>query len=100
MKDMNEIFENMPYDIDSCELNDNAKMVFEHVDSRLFLIKCGEPVDSHALFDKAVLASTSELEHRYVFDRTLAYLIAFGEIELEFAGVNDDGQPLYRRLES
>jgi len=96
---MQDIYDSMPYDIDSCELNDNAKMVFEHVDRRLYLIECGEPVDSHALFDKTVLASTSELERRYVFDRTLAYLIAFGEIDLEFAGVNDDGQPLYRRLE-
>ena len=96
---MNDIYEYMPYGIDSCDLNDGAKMISEHVDKHLYLIECGEVVDSRTLFGKTVLASTSTLEKRYVLDRTLDYLVAFGEIDLEFAGINDDGETLYRRCD-
>ena len=90
-------YEDMPYDIDGFVLNDGAKMVSEHVNHRLYLIECGEVADRRALFGEAVLATTSALEQRYVLDRTLAYLVAFGEIDLEIAGLNDDGETLYRR---
>ena len=93
-------YEEMPYDIDGCELNDGAKMVSDHVNQRLYLIEPGEVADRHDLFGEAVLASTSVLEQRYVLDRNLAYLIAFGEIDLEIAGVNDEGETLYRRSDA
>ena len=96
---MHDIYQHMPYGIDGCDLNDGAKIVSDHVNQRLYLIKGGEVADSRALFGEAVLASTSALEHRYVFDRTLAYLVAFGEIDLELAGHNDDGETLYRRCD-
>ena len=91
------IYESMPYDIDGFELNDESKRLLDHVNQRLYLIECGEVADRRALFGESVMASTSALEQRYVLDRTLAYLIAFGELDLEIAGVNDDGEPLYRR---
>ena len=90
-------YEDMPYDIDGFELNEQAKLVADHINQRIYLIECGEVADRHALFGEAVLATTSALEQRYVLDRNLAYLIAFGEINLEIAGVNEDGEPVYRR---
>jgi hypothetical protein len=74
------------------------KMVFEHVDDRLYFVPAGKKVDYTQLFDKRLLESTSPLEHRYVFERALAYLMAFEEIDLVFAGVNDKGQTLYKRI--
>ena len=74
------------------------KMVFEHVDDRLYFVPAGKKVDYTKLFDKHLLESTSPLEHRYVFERALAYLMAFEEIDLVFAGVNDEGQTLYQRI--
>jgi hypothetical protein len=55
-------------------------------------------VDYTQLFDKHLLQATTSLEHRYVFERALAHLMAFEEIDLVFAGVNDEGQTLYKRI--
>ena len=74
------------------------EMVREHVDDRLYFVSAGKKVDYTKLFDKDLLESTSPLEHRYVFERALAYLMAFEEIDLVFAGVNDEGQTLYKRI--
>ena len=95
---MTERYEDMPYD--GLDLNAGAKMVSDHVKRRIYLIGCGKVADRRALFGEAVLATTSELEQRYVLDRTLAYLVAFGEIDLEVARVNDDGEPVYRRSDA
>ena len=73
------------------------KMVFEHVDEHLYFVEVGKKVDYTQLFDKRLLESTSPLEHKYVFERALAYLMAFEEIDLVYAGVNDEGQTLYER---
>ena len=74
------------------------KMVFEHADEHLYFVKAGKKVDYTQLFDKHLLQATTSLEHRYVFERALAYLMAFEEIDLVFAGVNDEGQTLYQRI--
>jgi hypothetical protein len=94
---MTKHYRNIPYQMSGTELTDDAQLVSEHVKQRIYLIGCGEVVGRSTVFGEAVLAATSALEQLYVLDRTLAYLIAFGEIELEFAGVNDEGEPLYRR---
>ena len=94
------IYEEIPYASDGFELNEQATMVADHINQRIYLIECGEVADRRALFGEAVLASTSALERRYVLDRTLAYLIAFGEIDLEIAGVNEHGETQYRRSDA
>ncbi len=76
---------------------ETKKMVFEHVDEHLYFVEVGKKVDYTKLFDKQLLESTSPLEHRHVFERALAYLMAFEEIDLVYAGVNDEGQTLYER---
>ena len=74
------------------------EMVREHVDARIYFVSAGKKVDYTQLFDKQLLQATTSLEHRYVFERALAYLMAFEEIDLVFAGVNDKGQTLYKRI--
>jgi hypothetical protein len=72
-----------------------ARMVGDHVDYRLYYVNVGEKVTYRELFDKTLLDATTELEHQYVFEQAIAYLIAIGEIDLEHAGVNEEGEKLY-----
>jgi hypothetical protein len=74
------------------------EMVFEHVDEHLFFVEAGKKVDYTQLFDKHLLQATTPLEHRYVFKRALDHLVACGEVDLVFAGVNDEGPTLYERI--
>ena len=73
------------------------KMVVEHVEMREWLIGFDEAVDYKRLFDPVLLEATTSLEQLYVFDRTLTILVACGEIDLEHAGISDEGLTLYRR---
>ena len=75
------------------------KMVIEHADMRSYLIGVDEIVDYKRLFDPVLLESTTSLEQLYVFDRTLTMLVACGEIDLEHAGISDEGLTLYRRTD-
>ena len=72
-------------------------MVAEHVEMREWLIGFDETVDYTRLFDPVLLEATTSLEHRYILDRTLSLMVVCGEIDLEFAGINDAGFSLYRR---
>jgi CRISPR/Cas system endoribonuclease Cas6 (RAMP superfamily) len=72
-------------------------MVLEHVDEHLYFVEVGKKVDYTQLFDKHLLQATTPLEHRYVFERALAYLMSIEEIDLVYAGVNNKGQTLYKR---
>ena len=74
------------------------KMVCEHVDEQLYFVEAGKKVGYTKLFDKHLLQATTALEQRYVLKRTLDHLIACGEIDVVFAGVNDEGQTLYKRI--
>ena len=74
------------------------EMVFEHVDDHLYFVEAGKKVDYTKLFDKHLLEATTPLEQRYVLKRALDHLIACGEIDVIFAGVNSEGQTLYKRI--
>ena len=74
------------------------EMVAEHVDGQLYFVQAGKKVVYKALFDKHLLETTTALEQRYVLKRVLDHLIACGEIDVVFAGVNDEGQTLYKRI--
>ena len=78
---------------------ESTKMVGEHVDNHIYFVEVGKKVNYTELFDKALLDAMTTLEHRYVLERALAYLIAFEEVDLELAGVNDEGQTLYQRID-
>ena len=72
-------------------------MVAEYIDMRTYLIGMDEAVDYKRLIDPVLLDSTTSLEQLYVFDRTLAMLVACGEIDLDLVGTDDEGNNLYRR---
>ena len=74
------------------------KMVFEHVDDHLYFVEAGKKVDYTKLFDKHLLEATTPLEQRYVLKRALDHLIACGEIDVVFAGENNEGETLYKRI--
>ena len=74
------------------------KMVFEHVDEHLYFVDVDKKVDYTELFDKHLLQATTSLEHRYVFERALAYLMALDEIDLRIVGVDEEGKTLYERI--
>ena len=81
-------------------MNEEIKeMVIEHADMRSYLIGIDEIVDYKRLFDPVLLESTTSLEQLYVLDRTLTMLVACGEIDLEHAGISDEGLTLYRRTD-
>ena len=63
-----------------------------------YFVDAGKKVDYTKLFDKHLLEATTPLEQRYVLKRALDHLIACSEIDVMFAGVNDEGQTLYKRI--
>ena len=78
-------------------MNDIKEMVYGQVDEHLYLIDCDDTNVCESLFDKVLWDATTSLDH-YVFERALALLISCEEIDLVFAGVNDEGQTLYERI--
>ena len=76
---------------------ETRNMVQEHVDEHLYFVECDIKVDFTQLFDKNLLKATTPLEHRYVFKRALDHLVACGEVDVMFAGENDEGETLYMR---
>ena len=77
---------------------ETRNMVHEHVDEHLYFVECDKKVDFTQLFDKHLLQATTSLEHRYVFKRALDLLVALGELDVMFAGENDEGETLYMRI--
>ena len=75
------------------------QIIAEHVDNQYYLIPVGKKVVYTDLFGKLLLQSTTSLDRHYVLKGTLDHLVACGEVCFEFAGEDDDGQTLYRRIE-
>jgi hypothetical protein len=75
------------------------EMISEHVDKHYYLIPVGKKVAYTELFGKLLLQSTTSLDQHYVLKGTLDHLVACGEVDFEFAGVNDEKETLYRKIE-
>jgi hypothetical protein len=75
------------------------QMIAEHVDNHYYLTPVGKKVAYTELFGKLLLQSTTSLDQHYVLKGTLDHLVACGEVDFEFAGEDDEGQTLYRRIE-
>ena len=81
-------------------INENTEeLVSEHAINRVARMKAGDVTNSEELFGKAVWHSLTDLEKHYLFMRTLDMLVNEGGLDLEFAGVDADGQTLYRKIE-
>ena len=78
---------------------DRPPEVSDHVDDQLYFVSAGKKVDYTQLFDKHLLEATTPLEHHYVLKRVLDHLVACGEIDVVFAGEDDEGQTLYQRMD-
>ena len=72
-------------------------VVSEQFEVQLYFVECDEKVVFKQLFDKHLLQAMTDLEQRYVLKRPLDHLVACGEIDLVFAGENDEGETLYIR---
>ena len=73
-------------------------MVTDHIDMRTYFIKEGEPTDGEGLFGNPIWKASTDLEHEFVLERTLQHLIEFEEVDFIYAGVNDEGKNLYKRI--
>ena len=80
--------------------NENIEaMVSEHAMNRVARMEIGDVTNCIELFGSAVWYSLTDLEKHYPFMRMLDMLVNEGELDLEFAGVDADGQTLYRKIE-
>lgn len=77
---------------------DINKMLLDHVDERNYLMKTGETYTFEWLLDESMLAATTELERMHL-ERMLNRLIAFGEVEVDVDGLDEEGKTLYRRVD-
>ena len=80
--------------------NENTEeLVSEHAINRVARMKAGDVTNCKELFGKAVWYNLTHLEKHYLFVRMLDMLVDEGELDLEFAGEDADGQTLYRKIE-
>ena len=75
------------------------EVISEHAINRVACMKVGDVTSPVGLFGSAVWYNLTDLEKHYLFMRMLDMLVDEGELDLEFAGVDADGQTLYRRIE-
>ena len=78
---------------------DNVEMISEHADNRVARMEIGDVTSPAKLFGSAFWYSFTDLEKNYLVLRCLEVQISVGELDLEFDGVDADGQPLYRKIE-
>jgi hypothetical protein len=74
------------------------EMLLEHIDARVYHMQCDETYVFGWLLGDPILASTTELEQMYL-ERMLNLLVVCGETEVEIAGLDDEGQTIYHRVD-
>ena len=75
------------------------EMISEHAINRVARMEIGDVTNHKELFGSAVWYSLTDLEKHYLFMRMVDMLVGEGELDLEIAGVNDEGETLYRKIE-
>ena len=75
------------------------ELISEHATNRVARMEVGDVTNNKELFGSALWYSLTDLEKHYLFIRMVDMLVGEGELDLEFAGVDDEGQPLYRKIE-
>ena len=63
-------------------------------------MEIGDVTNCKDLFGSALWYSFTDLEKHYLITRMIDMLVREKELDLEFAGVDDDGLTLYRKIES
>ena len=77
----------------------NEGMISEHAINRVARMEIGDITNCKELFGRALWHSLTDLEKHYLFMRMVDMLVSEGELDLEFAEVDSDGQTLYRKIE-
>ena len=81
--------------------NENIEgMISEHATNGVARMKVGDVTSCVGLFGSALWYNLTDLERYCLFMDIVDMLVDEGELDLEFAGVNDEGLTLYRRIES
>ena len=83
----------IPEDVDIIE------MITEHAYNRVARMDIGDVTSPAELFGSALWYSFTDLEKHYLVLRYLEVQISVGELDLEFDGLDADGQRLYRKFE-
>jgi hypothetical protein len=79
--------------------NENTEdMISEHAFNRVACMEIGDVTNCKDLFGSALWYSLTDLEKHYLFIRMINMLVTVGELDLEFAGEDHEGQTLYRRI--
>ena len=78
--------------------NDVKTMAQEHLDARVYHMQSGETYAFDWLLGESILASCTDLE-RLFLERLIYLLVTCSEVDIDIAGVNDEGEFLYRRLD-
>jgi hypothetical protein len=74
------------------------EMMLEHIDARIYHMQSDKTYVFGWLLGDPILASTTELERMYL-ERMLNLLVVCGETEMEIAGLDEEGQTLYHRVD-
>jgi hypothetical protein len=74
------------------------EMISEHATNSVARMKVGDVTSCVGLFGSALWYSLTELERYYLFMNMVDMLVGEGELDLEFAGVNDVKETLYRKI--
>jgi hypothetical protein len=83
--------------ISEVPLTETDEMIREHIMTQINLMSVGEESDCCGLFAKEVWDTTSSLEHRYVFCRTVSKLVELDLVPLVFAGFDKKRHNKYRK---
>lgn len=78
--------------------NNFREMLGKHIDAQIYHMQCDETYASGWMLGESVLESTTDLEQLYL-ERMLHLLVVCGEAELEVAGLNEEGEYLYHRVD-
>lgn len=73
-------------------------MISEHAINRVARMEIGDVTSYVGLFGSALWHSLTDLEKHYLFIRMVDMLVGEGELDLEFSGLDGDGNTLYQRV--
>lgn len=78
-------------------VDDFNEMLEEYLINSIASMDIGEVTNCAGLFDPKLWDNLTRLERRYLFGCTLDNFVITGEVNLEFAECDHEGEILYRR---
>ena len=78
--------------------NDHLRFILMHVSPHIAQMRSGEVTDCKGMFDPELWHAAPSDEHRHVFGRPIAMLVAQGKIPLRFIGFDRSRHNLYEKI--